>query len=144
MTSTDQGSSPEKEDPDGQVLPVVEEELRIEKREVVRSRVRVRTTIEAETEIARASLDEEAVEVTRVPIDRVVDDPPKIRTQDGVTIVPVLEEVLFVEKRLVLKEEVHIRKRVETQEASVPVELRKERVIVERLPTGEAKADKSP
>ena len=59
---------------------------------------------------------EETVEVTRVPIDKVVETAPEIRTDGDVTIVPVLEEVLVVEKRLVLKEELHIRRRVETED----------------------------
>jgi stress response protein YsnF len=68
-----------------------------------------------------------------VPVDRVVETAPETRTEGDVTIVPVLEEVLVVEKRLVLKEELHIRRRVETETAEVPVTLRKQRAIVERL-----------
>jgi stress response protein YsnF len=83
----------------------------------------------------------EIVEVTRVPIDRMVETAPEIRTEGDVTILPVVEEVLVVEKRLVLKEEVHIRRRVTTETAEVPVTLRKQRVEVERIdpdkPTGE-------
>ena len=48
-------------------------------------------------------------------------------------IVPVLEEVLVVQKQLVLKEELHIRRRVETEAVEVPVSLRKQRAIVERV-----------
>jgi stress response protein YsnF len=48
----------------------------------------------------------------------------------------VLEEVLVVEKRLVLKEELHIRRRVETETVEVPVTLRKQRAVVEREPQG--------
>jgi stress response protein YsnF len=40
--------------------------------------------------------------------------------------------VLVVEKRLVLKEELRIRRRVPTETIEVPVTLRKQRVIVER------------
>jgi stress response protein YsnF len=47
--------------------------------------------------------------------------------------VPVLEEVLVVEKRLVLKEELHLRRKVETETFEAPVTLRKQRVEVERL-----------
>ena len=48
-------------------------------------------------------------------------------------IVPVLEEVVVVQKQLVLKEELHIRRRAETETVEVPVSLRKQRVIVERV-----------
>jgi stress response protein YsnF len=92
-------------------------------------------------ELAHADVQREIVEVTRVPIDRMVETAPEIRTEGDVTILPVVEEVLVVEKRLVLKEEVHIRRRVTTETAEVPVTLRKQRVEVERIdpdkPTGE-------
>jgi stress response protein YsnF len=115
-------------------IPIVEEELRLDKREVVTGRVRVRTVVDVVEEMAQASLDEETVEVTRVPVDRVVDEAPAIRTENDVTIVPVLEEVLVVEKRLVLKEELHIRRQIRSEDVQVPVQLRKQRAVVERLP----------
>ncbi|MEE1610429.1 YsnF/AvaK domain-containing protein [Microvirga sp. CF3016] len=117
-----------------EVIPLVEEEVRLDKRTVTTGRVRVRTTTEVETELAKATLDGETVEVTRVPIDRMVDRAPDIRTEGDVTIIPVLEEVLVVEKRLVLKEELHVRKRTTTEAVEVPVELRKQRAIVEHIP----------
>ena len=65
-----------------------------------------------------------------------------MRTEEGVTIVPILEEVLFVEKRLVLKEELHIRRRVSSETVEVPVVLRKERAVVERVsPEGDLPSD---
>jgi hypothetical protein len=44
----------------------------------------------------------------------VVETAPEIRTEGDVTIAPVVEKVFVVEKRLVLEEELHIRRRVET------------------------------
>ena len=46
---------------------------------------------------------------------------------------PVVEEVVVVEKRLVLKEEIHIRRTAQTEAVEVPVTLRKQRAVVERL-----------
>jgi stress response protein YsnF len=58
--------------------------------------------------------------------------PPRIRTEDGVTIIPVLEEVLVLEKRLVLKREIRIRKRTTLETVEIPVSLRKQHAKVER------------
>jgi len=116
-----------------EVIPLVEETARVEKREVVTGQVRVRSVTDTVEEIVRDTVEGERVEVTRVPVDRVVDAAPSIRTEDGVTIVPVLEEVLFVEKRLVLKEELHIRRHATHETVEVPVTLRKQRAVVERL-----------
>jgi stress response protein YsnF len=119
-----------------EVIPVVEESAIIGKRQVVTGRVRVRTVTDTFEELAHATVQREDVEVTHVPIDKVVETAPDIRTEGDVTIVPVLEEVLVVEKRLVLKEELHIRRRVETEAIEVPVTLRKQRAVVEREPRG--------
>jgi stress response protein YsnF len=40
--------------------------------------------------------------------------------------------VLVVTKQLVLKEELHIRRRVETETVEAPVSLRKQRAVLER------------
>jgi len=115
------------------VIPLVEETATIGKREVVTGRVRVRTVTDTLEELARADVQRETVEVTRVPVDRMIESAPEIRTEGDVTIVPIIEEVLVVEKRLVLKEELHIRRRVAAETVEVPVTLRKQRAIVERF-----------
>lgn len=115
------------------VVPLLQEDVEIEKRQVTTGKVRIQTVSESYEEIASASLEEERVTVTRVPIDRVVTQAPAVRTENGVTIVPVLEEVLIVEKRLVLREELHIRRDVSTQTVAVPVRLRRQRAMVERI-----------
>jgi hypothetical protein len=53
----------------------------------------------------------EDVEVERVPVNRIVDGPVQTRQEGDVMIVPVVEEVVTVQKRLLLKEEVRIRRR---------------------------------
>lgn len=120
-----------------EVIALAEEEVRLDKRMVTTGKIRVRTNVDVETELAKATLDGETVEVTRIPIDRIVDQAPGIRVEDNVTIIPVLEEVLIVEKRLVLKEEVHIRKLATTEDVEIPVELRKQHAVIERLPADE-------
>jgi stress response protein YsnF len=47
-------------------------------------------------------------------------------------IIPLLEEVLVIEKRLILREEVHIKKRHREVHAPQEVLLRKEEVEIER------------
>jgi uncharacterized protein (TIGR02271 family) len=123
------------------IIPVAEETATVGKQQVVTGRVRVQTVTDTVEELAHADLQQETVEVTRVPVDRIVETAPEIRTEGELTIVPVLEEVLVVEKRLVLKEELHIRRRTEAETVEVPVTLRKQRAVVERIdpdkPTGE-------
>jgi len=44
----------------------------------------------------------------------------------------VVEEILIVERRLVLKEELHIKRSTTTETVEMPVSLRKQRVIITR------------
>jgi stress response protein YsnF len=60
-------------------------------------------------------------------------DLPRTRTEGNVTILPILEEVVVVEKRLRLKEEVRITKRVTNELTQTPITVRKQRVVIERL-----------
>lgn len=118
------------------VLPIVEEQARIEKRFVEKGRVRVRTHTATTEQVLRESLSANVVGVTRVPINRTLaegEPAPQVRQEGGLTIIPVLEEVLVVEKRLVLKEEVHIRETRSGEDVEVPVRLRSQHAVVERI-----------
>jgi stress response protein YsnF len=123
----------ETDKPDTLVIPIVEEEARIAKRQVVSGRVIVKTTVDTEERILKEMLSQETVEVERIPVNRVVDVVPQLRTEGDVTIVPVFEERLVVEKQLFLVEEVRIRRTTSVESVEVPVALRKERATVERL-----------
>jgi stress response protein YsnF len=70
---------------------------------------------------------DEAV-VERVPIGKVVDEPPQVRREGDTIVIPVLEERLL--KQVVLVEEVHVRRRRHTENISEPVTLRRERVDI--------------
>ena len=113
-------------------VALVEESVALTKERVATGRVEVRTLTDTIEKTLRASLDRETVEVTRVPIDREVGTAPPIRTEGDVTIVPVLEEILVVEKRLMLREEVHIRRVRTIDTIETPVTLRRQRAVVER------------
>ena len=92
--------------------------------------------METENCLLEESLRHEELQVERVPCRTEVDPahPPQVRQEGDVTVIPVLEEVLVVEKRLVLKEELHVRRVVHEEPHSVPVTLRREQVTVERNP----------
>ena len=117
---------------DDLTLQVGEETLYVSKHRVVTGTVRVTTTTEVVEEVAQVDLDRYRVEVTRVPVGRVVEHAPLARSEGDTTIVPVLEERFVVVKQLFLKEELHIRHVVERETVSEPVALRRQRVTVER------------
>ncbi len=125
-----------------ETLPLAEERLTVGRETVESGIVRVNTPVETLHEIVEATLREERVEITRVPVDAVVERAPPVRTEGEVTIVPVLEEVLVVEKRLVLREELHIRRRTEERAVEIPVERRRQHAVVEREDATETPPEK--
>lgn len=126
------------------VLPVVEERALVGVRRVDTGRVRVRVVTETVDEPVTAPLAGERVEVTRVPVGREVDAVPAMRVEGDVTILPVVEEVLVVERRLVLREEVHLRREAGTEQVDTTLPLRRQRVVIERMETSEDDDDERP
>src|SRR4051794_5027066 len=121
------------EEPRPERLELVEERLEVGKRAVERGRVVVGTRVDTREEVAEVDLTREEVGVERVPVGRPVGAPPPVREEDGVLIVPVLEERLVVTTELVLVEEIRITRRSRTGHVREPVTLRSERAEVERL-----------
>lgn len=117
------------------VVPLHQETVSIDKRRVERGVVRVTTTVSEREEIVRQTLEQEEVEVTRVPVGREVGERPEIRQEGDTTIIPLVEEVLVVERRLVLREEIHLRRKTRTVQAEQPVTLRSEDAIIDRIET---------
>lgn len=116
------------------VIPVFEEELSVAKRVVETARVQVSRVTHSHQQMVDELLQHEKVEVERVPIDRPIEAMPSIRQEGEVTIIPVVEEVLKVERRLVLKEEVHIRRTKQTERHQELVTLRRQEALVSRTP----------
>jgi len=120
--------------PDGLlVIPVIAEEARISKPTVATGRVQVRKIVREREQVIDEPLFREEIHVERVAINREVDTPPEVRREGETVIVPVVEEVLVVEKRLILKEELHITRHQTTAHDPQQVTLRSEEVRVERL-----------
>lgn len=115
-------------------IPVIEEDYKVGKRTVETGRVRVEKVVHERSEVVDEPLLREDVEVERVTINRQVDAPPEVRRDGETVIIPVVEEVLVVEKRLILKEELHITRRQTTVRGQQTVALRSEELIVEHLP----------
>lgn len=113
-------------------IPLVEERMTVGKRVVETGSVRVRTLVEERDEVAGADLLREKVAVERVPRNQEVGAVPAVREEDGVTIIPVVEERLVVEKKLFLVEEIRLVRRSVTERLEMPVTLRAQRAVVER------------
>ena len=99
----------------------MEETLRVDKTVSETNRLFIRTSVLERTEYADLELYSGEAIIERVSVDRVIDAPPAIRQEGDTIIVPVVEEIMVVEKRLLLKEEIHIRRQQVVQHIRQPV-----------------------
>jgi stress response protein YsnF len=79
-------------------------------------------------------LIDEQIDVQRVEVNRFVDAPPPVRQEGDVTIVPVMEEVLVVTKRLRVKHELRLTRQRHTRREKRRVTLKSEEAHVLRSP----------
>lgn len=128
---------------DEKQLPLVEEELVVDRKTVSDGRVLVSTHTATVTDFAEICLRDDGVVIERVSLDNVVDAAPQVRIEGDVTIIPMLEERLVVEKRLVLVEEIRIRRTTAIPTERVEAELRKQSVTVERINADKTAQEKS-
>ena len=117
-----------------QSIPLAREELEVGKREVETGRVRIHKVVREHEELIDTPLMHEEIDVQRVPVNRELDAPAQPRQEGDVLIVPVVEERLVVQKRLVLVEELHVRRRAVERPHQERVLLRSEEAVVERDP----------
>jgi uncharacterized protein (TIGR02271 family) len=113
-------------------LQLFAEDFSVNKETLETGRVRVATRTHEREALIDEDLARERVEIETVPVGRRIDTVPEVRQQGDITIVPVVEEVLFVERRLMLKEEIHIRRVRTSEHHQEKVMLRHQEAIVSR------------
>ncbi|WP_461491640.1 YsnF/AvaK domain-containing protein [Pontibacter sp. HJ8] len=117
-----------------ETIPVIEEQVHVDKKIVETGRVRISKDVhEEEVTVDLPTVYEEA-HIERVAINEYVDTPPPpIRYEGDKMIIPVTREVLVVEKRILVVEELHVTKRRTEEHDSQQVKLRREEVNVNRF-----------
>lgn len=116
-----------------QVIPVMQEQVTVGKRTVETGKLRISKKVTEDQTSVSIPLVHEEYQVERVPVNQVVDTPPPAMRYEGdTTIIPVLREVLVVQKRYEITEEIRITKRRTENTETQNVALRKEEVTIER------------
>ena len=135
-------SAPEDEPPHGEalaetVIALHAEEVVISRHQIDTTEVRIATVTHEASTIVREEFIRETVQIERTPIGRIVDSAPEVRQEGDVTIIPVIEEVIVVQRKLLLKEEIRVRRARTATEHVETVTLRQQDVEVTRtvLPT---------
>ena len=132
------------DEPNADIIPVIEETVSLSKQAMVTGRVRVSTQTETVDHLLPADLSSTEVEVVRVPVNRRIDAVPEVTTQDDLTIIPVVEERLVVTRELYLREEVHVRRIYRQETVEIPAETRRQVVRVERMSENGQGVDPTP
>jgi len=128
-------------------LPVMEETVEIGRRTEITGRVRIDVRTQVVDELVETMLEATEMRVERHEINRMLEpgSPVPQQTQDGdTTIIPVIEEVLVVEKRLMLRAELHVTAVTTSEAVTTTVSLRRQTAEITRLGADEAAADPTP
>ena len=134
-------SSAPETDPETITISLAAEAINVTRRKIPGGTVRVATVTREREHVVDEELAHERIEVERVAIGRSLDAVPPIREEGDTTIFPVVEEVVVVERRLVLKEEIRIRRVRSTERHREIVVLRTQDAIVTRTEAGPPDGD---
>lgn len=122
--------SAEKEDI---IVPVIAEQLHVDAVPVAKGGVRVVKRTIGQEHLVEAELRKDHVEVKRFKTNRIVDGPQAPTQVGNTTIIPIVEEVIRIEKQWVVTEEVHLTRTETTELFQDKVVLNREEATVERF-----------
>lgn len=129
------GFGPEHTD-DTKIITVVEEQLKVSKKIVETGKVNISKKVTEQETTVEVPHSQDEYDIERISINQTFETPPPPVRYDGDTmIIPVLKEVLVVEKRYVLTEEIRITKRVIQTQETKNIILSKEEINIERTRT---------
>ena len=93
------------------VIPVIQEQIMVGKRQVETATVEITKTVTEGPEPVHVVVAHDETSVERVPVNRFVEKAPEIRYDGDTMIIPVMKEVAVVEKKLMLVEELRVTKK---------------------------------
>lgn len=115
------------------VIPVIQEEIIVDKQVVETGKVRISKRISEHEELVDVPLFREEVVVERVPINLFVEEPPPVRQEGDTMIIPVVREEIVIQKKLLLVEELRVRKEVIEHHEPQTVNVLREEVDIRRV-----------
>jgi uncharacterized protein (TIGR02271 family) len=131
---TDKIAAEKTQDQEQVVIPLQAEEISVGKQRIVTGRVKVATVTREHEQLVEELLERDNVEIERTAVGREVDQAPTVREDGDTLIIPIVEEVVVVQRRLVLKEEVRVRRKRETKPYQERVVVRRQEAVITRIP----------
>lgn len=117
------------------VVPVIQEEVMFDKQIVETAKIRISKRVSQHEQLIDVPFFREQVSVERIPVNQVVEAAPQVRHEGDTMIIPVVEEQIFYQKRLVLVEELRVRKQIIEEHQPQQITLMKEEVEINRTAT---------
>jgi uncharacterized protein (TIGR02271 family) len=114
-------------------LTLLAEELSVEKETVETGRLHVSKQTHTREAFIDETLRSEHAEIETIPVGRQIFEMPSVRHEGDTTIIPIVEEVLHTERRLILKEEIKITRRQKTEQFHDSVTLRYQEAVITRV-----------
>jgi uncharacterized protein (TIGR02271 family) len=122
-------------------LTLLAEELSVEKETVETARLRISKQTRTREAFVEESLRSEHAEIETIPVGRQIFEVPSVRQEGDTIIIPIVEEVLHTERRLILKEEIKITRRQKTEQFHDRVTLRYQEAVITRVQSATEPAD---
>ena len=113
-------------------VPLGAEHFEITRERVVTGRVKVSTVTRERRETISELVSSEHAEVKRIAVGELIDEIPAIREEGDTIVIPIVEEVLVVEKKLLLREEVRVRRVQHLEHRHEEVTLREQDAVITR------------
>ena len=131
MTRRDKADPSRRNGIEEEIIPIVEERVRLDKTVRQGRTVTVRTRPVTETVTLSEPVMRENVSVERVPVGEAVTAIPPVREEGDLTVIPVVEEQVRVVVEQVLVEEIHLRRTREETVETFEVERRRTEVEID-------------
>jgi uncharacterized protein (TIGR02271 family) len=118
---------------DSEVIPVIQEFLKVGKQTVETGKVVAVKKVKADQKIVTGPISRDEIDIERIPIGQYVKTAPKpFRYEGNTLVIPVVKEELVVQKKLLVVEELRITKRTVKSEFNKQVTLRREEVEIKK------------
>jgi uncharacterized protein (TIGR02271 family) len=126
------------------VIPLLAEEVAVAKQVIETGRVQVSRVTHEREQLIDELLAHNTVEIDRTAIGRQIDAMPAVRDEGDTIVIPIVEEVLVIERRLLLKEEVRVRRVRSMERHQESVTLRHHEAVIRHLPAEPPAAGEDP
>ena len=118
---------------DKEIIRVHQEALHISKEVVEKRKIQIHKNVHTETVTHDIPLLNETIKIEHIDFNKEITEIPKVRVEGNVTIIPVIEEVAMVTKKLMLVKEVYLTKEQHKKVEHIENKLRKETVTIDKM-----------